>query len=77
MKEITRQDIDNLLQKFDRYKETAEQYEFINLLMIDVMIEKTNLDEIVNNQKEARSMFRCILKTMHEDFSSYEEENHI
>lgn len=37
-------------------------------------LHKTNFEELVKNQKEARSMFRCIKFLMKQDFSEYIEE---
>lgn len=72
-KEIMKEDINYLLQKLEEYKETAEQYMFVSLLMIDNLLEKTNIDEILKNQKECRSMYRTIAKAIGLDYSMYEE----
>lgn len=77
MKEITVQDCVQLREKFLKYCDTAEQYQFPMLAMINVKLDST-LDVIqkenkVTNQKEARAMFRVVLKIIGEDFSEYEE----
>lgn len=80
MKIITVEDCHELKAKFDKYCETAEQHEFPKLATIDIMLEITlkKIDKAgtVENQKEARSMFRVVLKTIGKDYSDYiEEEN--
>ena len=77
MKEITVQDCVQLREKFLKYCDTAEQHQFPMLTMINVKLDST-LDVIqkenkVTNQKEARAMFRVVLKIIGEDFSEYEE----
>ena len=77
MKEITVQDCVQLREKFLKYCDTAEQHQFPMLAMINVKLDST-LDTIqsenkVTNQKEARAMFRVVLKIIGEDFSEYEE----
>lgn len=77
MKEITVQDCVQLREKFLKYCDTAEQHQFPMLAMINVKLDST-LDVIqkenkVTNQKEARAMFRVVLKILGEDFSEYEE----
>ena len=73
--EITIYDCLALRKEFQDYCETAEQHEFPLLAMINLMMDKSidkwQTEEI--NQKEARSMFRCVLKTIGKDFSKYEE----
>lgn len=79
MKEITVEDIFELKEKFDKYLITAEQHEIVTLAIIDLMLNKTiksiqsNNNEI-KDQKEARAMFRVILKTIGKDYSEYEEK---
>lgn len=77
MKEITIEDCFELKDKFDRYTKTAQQKEFAMLAFINF-----NLDDTLNhfktigkvdNQKEARAMFRCVLKVIGEDISEYSE----
>lgn len=76
-KEITVQDCDELYDKFKKYTETAEQHEFPRLAMIHFKLKKTlaqiHTSGIVKDQKEARAMFRVVLKTIGEDASAYEE----
>ena len=79
MKEITIEDVFELKEKFDKYLITAEQHEFVILTMIDLKLNNTikmiqsNNNEI-KDQKEARAMFRTILKVIGEDYSEYEEK---
>ena len=79
MKEITIEDVLKLKEKFDKYLITAEQHEFVILAMIDLKLNNTiktiqsNNNEI-KDQKEARAMFRTILKVMGKDYSEYEEK---
>lgn len=76
-KEITVQDCDELHAKFMKYTETAEQHEFPRLAMVNYMLDKTLAQlrptGVVKDQKEARAMFRVVLKTIGEDTSAYEE----
>ena len=77
MKEITIQDCDNLRERFDEYTKTAEQHEFPILFIVDMRLRNTlnhyhKLGSI-EDQKEARAMFRSVLKVIGEDFSEYEE----
>ena len=65
MKVITRKDCEYLKEKFKAYIKVAEQHEFVRLMTIDIMLEKTwkDLDnQLKNNQKDLRAMFRVILK---------------
>ncbi len=78
MKEIKLEDCKMLKKKFDCYASRAEQNEFLLLFIIDSALEKTlkklqNEGE-VKDQKEARAMFRSVLKVIGEDYSEYEEE---
>lgn len=73
VKEIKEQDVIALIEDFKKYCDTAEQHEFVRLAMVNVLINKTQPAEIVKDQKEARSMFRVILKTIGKDASEYEE----
>lgn len=79
MKIITLNDCFKLKERFMKYTENAEQHEFAKLLMLETMIDKTiekycKLTEIP--QKDARAMFRVVLKIIDEDFSEYEEQNY-
>ena len=79
MKEISIEDVFKLKEKFDKYLTTAEQHEIIILAIIDLKLNNTiktiqsNNNEI-KDQKEARAMFRTILKVMGKDYSEYEEK---
>lgn len=77
-KEITVKDCEELVQKFIAYTETAEQHEFPILIIIQTKLYKT-MREIskareVTDQKEARAMFRVVLKAIGEDASEYRED---
>ena len=77
-KDITVQDCEELVKKFIAYTETAEQHEFATLIIIQSALLKT-MREIrktgkVASQKDARAMFRVVLKTIGEDCSEYEED---
>ena len=78
MKEITLFDCEELLSKFMQYTDTAEQHEFAMLAMVNMMLEGTMIkvrrDGEVKNQKDARAMFRVVLRIIREDFSEYAEE---
>lgn len=78
-KEITVQDAHQLYEKFRKYAETAEQHQFAYLMMIEVRMLNTleQYDRVgITNQKEARAMFRVVLKTIGEDASEYEEDKY-
>lgn len=76
-KEITLQDCEDLYKRFMKYTETAEQHEFPFLLMIHTRLNKTlaklRLVGTVEDQNEARAMFRVVLTTIGEDASEYKE----
>ena len=77
-KEITVQDCEELVMKFIAYTETAEPREFPILIIIQTKLYKT-MQEIhkareVTDQKEARAMFRVVLKAIGEDASEYRED---
>jgi hypothetical protein len=77
-KEITVQDCEELVKKFITYTETAEQHEFPILIIIQTKLYKT-MREIhktnkVTDQKEARAMFRVVLKAIGKDASEYAED---
>lgn len=78
MKKITLEDCENLLSRFLAYTDTAEQHEFPILAMVNMKLETTmeKLREAggVENQSEARAMFRVILKVIGGDYSEYMEE---
>lgn len=76
-KEITVQDCEDLYAQFKQYTETAEQHEFARLAMINFTLDHT-MNEIrkagvVADQKEARAMFRVVLRAIGKDPSAYEE----
>ena len=77
MKEITIEDCFELKDKFDRYTETAQQNEFAMLAFINFnlysTLENYKMAGKVDNQKEARAMFRCVLTVIGEDISEYSE----
>ena len=79
MKVITVQDCENLKQKFDKYCETAEQYEFGKLAIInlplDVTMARIRAAGEVTDQKNIRARFRVVLRAIGEDPTEYEEEN--
>ena len=79
MKTITIDDCKELYNEFDRYAENAEQHEFPMLLMVDLKLQHT-IEQYedagcIENQKEARAMFRVVLKIIGKDYSEYKEEN--
>lgn len=77
MKTITIEDCKELHNEFNRYADNAEQHEFPILAMVDLNLRRTieqyELDGI-EDQKEARAMFRTVLKTIGKDYSEYEED---
>lgn len=73
MPEITRQDCESLYEKFKKYTETAEQHEFALLAMVNIRLDVERAHDWEMSQKEARAMFRVVLKLIGEDFSAYEE----
>ena len=76
MKTITIEDCRNLKNKFERYCETAEQWEFIPLTILQMKLDKTletiEKDGMVKDQKEARAMFQTILLVIGENADDYE-----
>lgn len=78
-KVITVQDCDELYAKFKKYTETAEQHEFVILAMINKMLDMTMIHihafNEVTDQKEARAMFRVVLKAIGQDASEYAEDS--
>ena len=77
VKEITVQDCLELKEKFTKYCDTAEQHQFPMLAMVNIKLDATlaHIEKVnkVENQKEARAMFRVVLKIIGEDFSEYLE----
>lgn len=77
MKTITMTDCKELYNRFIKYTETAEQYEFARLAMINIMLDTTMArwnDPV--DQKEARAMFRVVLGAIGEDITPYKEGNY-
>ncbi len=77
MKIITIEDCRNLKDKFERYCETAEQWEFVLLAILQAKLGKTlatiEKDGMVKDQKEARAMFQTILLVIGENADDYKE----
>ena len=77
MKTITIEDCRNLKNKFERYCETAEQWEFVLLAILQAKLNKTlatiEKDGMVKDQKEARAMFQTILMVIGENADDYKE----
>ena len=75
--EITVGDCENLYQRFMKYTETAEQHEFPLLAMINLKLDATmkrvRETGAVWSQKDARAMFRVVLRVIGGDASAYEE----
>ena len=66
----------DLRKEFLDYCDTAEQREFPLLAMVQVRMD-ASIDiwrAGTINQKEARAMFRVVLKTIGKDFSKYAEK---
>ena len=78
MKTITIEDCKELQNKFDSYTDTAEQHEFPILLIVDLKLRHTieQYEEAgcIDDQEQARAMFRVVLKIIGKDYSEYEEE---
>lgn len=78
MKTITIEDCEELYNGFIRYADNAEQYKFPTLIMVDLKlqhtIEKYKEAGCIEDQEEARAMFRVLLKIIGKDCSEYEEE---
>ena len=77
MKSITIEDCRNLKNKFERYCETAEQWEFVLLAILQAKLNKTlatiEKDGMIKDQKEARAMFQTILLVIGENADDYKE----
>ena len=78
MKKITVADCLELQKLFEKYCDTAEQHEFIKLILIQSRMDKyiSRLHHIgkIKNQNQANTMFRVVLGAIGKDFSDYEEE---
>lgn len=77
MVEITVQDCEALYERFLRYTETAEQHEFLRLLIVHEMLNGSKRRNWDMPQKHRRAMFRVVLKTIGGDFAQYEEEENV
>ena len=77
MKTITIEDCRNLKNKFEQYCETAEQYEFVLLVILQTKLDKTletiEKDVEIKDQKEIRAMLRTILRIIGENVDDYVE----
>ena len=77
MKTITIEDCRNLKNKFEQYCETAEQWEFVLLAILQAKLNKTlatiEKDGMIKDQKEARAMFQTILLVIGENADDYKE----
>lgn len=77
MADITVNDCEKLYAQFTAYTETAEQHEFALLAMVNIMLDSTmariRVCGEVRNQKDARAMFRVVLKVIGKDYSEYME----
>ena len=77
MKSITIEDCRNLKNKFEQYCETAEQYEFVPLTILQMKLDKTleiiEKDGMIKDQKEARAMLQTILLVIGENADDYKE----
>lgn len=80
MKRITVDDCYELEKEFRTYCETAEQHEFVALLMIDMKLGSSvkkfaeeSKNGIVLDQRTANTMFRVVLKVIGRDYSEYTE----
>ena len=81
MKQVIVEDCLELQKLFEKYCETAEQHEFIKLILIQSRIDKyiSRSQQVgkIENQKEANAMFRVVLGAIGKDFSDYEEERNV
>ena len=79
MKTITIEDCKELHNEFIRYADNTEQHVFPSLMIVDLKLRQTieQYEEAgcIKDQKEARAMFRVVLKIIGKDYSEYEEEN--
>ena len=78
MKQVTVEDCLELQKLFEKYCETAEQYELIKLILIQSRMDKyiSRLQQIckIENQNDANAMFRVVLGAIGKDFSDYKEK---
>ena len=78
--DITREECEQLKERFYKYCNSAEQHEFVKLYKIDKAIQETwkDLDEFLSNNEELNTMFRVILKAIgasQEEIEKYNKEN--
>lgn len=73
MKQIEEKDLIDMVEKFNKYTETAEQHEFPLLAMIEFAIQGTNITEIVDDQENAKAIYRSIAKVIGKDYSEFKE----
>lgn len=81
MKEVTMEDINQLVKDFEEYTKTAEVHEYPILALFDFNFQRTlkqlnsdMKDEVLSDQRNMRAMMRCGLRVMHKDFSEYVED---
>ena len=77
MRIITIEDCRSLKKKFYQYCETAEQHEFVLLVILQAKLDKTletiEKERAIKDQKEVRAMFRTILRIIGENADDYKE----
>lgn len=78
---ITIEDCLNLQKQLKKYCDSAEQHEFPLLYITDTMLNRS-LEEMqktgkIENQNEARAMFRVVLTLMGLDYSEYIDEQYL
>lgn len=79
MKRITFKDCEELKKRFDKHLEMAEQHEYFDLLMVDILLKSTineikgkqNLDEY---QETLNTMFGVVLRMMGSEEEAKEYE---
>ena len=79
MKNIKITDCRKLQDEINEYIITAEQHELAYLLFLIIKIEITIYEFIEKqevDQKEARTMFRVVYRSIGKDYTEYMEEEH-
>lgn len=76
MKIVTKEALNALIKKFKEYTVTAEQCEFARLAIVQMMIEETDVEEIIKTPKKARSLYRIIARVIYENCEEYEEQEY-
>lgn len=71
MRDVTRDDCLKLQEKFEKYCETAEQHEFITLLVIQSKMEYTINNFEKMKQSELRSMFAVVAPIIGESVDNF------